>query len=66
MYRYYSENRPVSMGTYPKAAGNKPVEFDNFPEGRKQVARGGWAWGWLDYCEPLSQADVDLYELFAL
>ena len=34
-YRYYSTQRPVDLGTFPKPPGNAPVEIINFDERRK-------------------------------
>ena len=31
-YRYYSTQRPVDLGTFPKLPGNAPVEIINFDE----------------------------------
>ena len=33
-YRYYSTQRPVDLGTFPKPPGNAPVEIINFDERR--------------------------------
>ena len=30
MYKYYSLERPVSIGTYPKNKDNKMIAFENF------------------------------------
>ena len=37
-YRYYSTQRPVDLGTFPKPPGNAPVEIINFDE-RRMVDR---------------------------
>ena len=37
--RYYSTQRPIMPGSYPKPAGNPVVEIRNFDPG---VLRGDW------------------------
>ena len=37
-YRYYSTQRPVDLGTFPKPPGNAPVEIINFDERRMAEA----------------------------
>ena len=46
-YRYYSPQRPVDLGTFPKPLGNAPVEIINFDE--RRMVEGGTmrAWGAL-------------------
>lgn len=38
-YRYYSTQRPVDLGTFPKPPGNAPVEIINFDE--RRMVEGG-------------------------
>lgn len=60
--RYYSTERPISIGTYPKAGA---VEIVNFDE-RTEVERLGIAvWGYIDYDRELSDAEIEDYELVA-
>lgn len=64
-YRYYSTQRPISPGTYPNGE-NKPVSIENFDE-RQPVENGQLqAWGYLEYAEPLSQKEMNEYELKAV
>lgn len=64
-YRYYSTQRPISLGTYPNGE-NKPVSIENFDE-RQSVENGQLqAWGYLEYAEPLSQKEMKDYELKAV
>lgn len=64
-YRYYSTQRPISLGTYPNGE-NKPVSIENFDE-RQPVENGQLqAWGYLEYAEPLSQKEMKDYELKAV
>ena len=37
-YRYYSTQRPVDIGTFPKPAGNAPVEIHNYDN--RQLVEG--------------------------
>jgi N12 class adenine-specific DNA methylase len=63
-YRYYSTQRPVSVGTYPQDSG-RPVEIFNFDE-RTLVENGAFsAWGWLEYDNPLTAKQTEDYELRA-
>ena len=62
-YRYYSTQRPVDLGTFPKLPGNAPVEIINFDE--RRMVEGGTmrAWGELAYLKPLTDKQMDDYEL---
>lgn len=62
-YRYYSTQRPVDIGTFPKPPGNAPVEIINFDE--RRMVEGGTmrAWGELAYLKPLTEKQMDDYEL---
>ena len=63
MYRYYSTQRPVDIGTFPKPAGNAPVEIHNYDK-RQPVEDGAMqAWGWLEYAKPLTEKEASDYEL---
>lgn len=59
--RYYSTQRPVIPGSYPKR--NLVVEVNNFDEKTYCEEIGGEAWGYIDYSEPLTKEDADAYEL---
>lgn len=64
-YRYYSTQRPVAPGTYPNGE-NKPVNIENF-DNRQEVGNGQLqAWGYLEYEKPLSQKELNDYELKAI
>ena len=39
MYKYYSLERPVSIGTYPVLKDNRLLSFDNFEEGNQCVKK---------------------------
>ena len=62
-YRYYSTQRPVDLGTFPKPPGNAPVEIINFDE--RRMVEGGTirAWGELAYLKPLTEKQMADYEL---
>ena len=62
-YRYYSTQRPVDIGTFPKPSGNAPVEIHNYD--KRQLVENGTmqAWGWLEYAKPLTEKETCDYEL---
>lgn len=64
-YRYYSTQRPVDSGTYPKPDGNEPVVIVNYDCDRRRPVAGGKisAWGELTYRKPLTEKQAEDYEL---
>lgn len=63
-YRYYSTQRPIDIGTFPKS-GNEPIQIENY-DSRKLVEGGAFrAWGVLTYTTPLLQKQMADYELRA-
>lgn len=63
-YRYYSTQRPVDIGTFPKF-GDQPIQIENY-DSRKWVEGGAFrAWGVLTYTTPLTPKQMDDYELRA-
>jgi len=61
-YKYYSTQRPVDIGTFPKTDGG-PVRFENFDK-RENVEQGQFkAWGYLVYDAPLTAKQIYDYEL---
>lgn len=63
-YRYYSTQRPVDIGTFPKTE-NGPLYFVNFDK-RDSVEQGRFlAWGYLVYDAPLTEKQMADYELRA-
>ena len=61
-YRYYSTQRPVDIGTFPKTEGG-PTHIENFDK-RQPVERGRFqAWGYIEYTAPLTKRQADDYEL---
>ncbi len=62
-YRYYSTQRPLSPGTYPRASENKVAEIQNF-DNRQSVEEGKMqAWGYVEYTKPLTAKEMQDYEL---
>ena len=62
IYRYYSTQRPVDIGTYPKSAG-KPICIHNYDNRIRIEPWGFLAWGYLEYAAPLDARQADDYEL---
>ena len=63
LYKYYSTQRPVDIGTFPKPPHNAPDEIINYDQ-RVPVEGGAFlAWGHLTYTRPLSEKDMTNYEL---
>ncbi len=63
MYKYYSTERPVSIGTYPKPKDNKPVNIENFDLKTYVPEIKAEAYGYLEYEQPLTSKQVATYEL---
>lgn len=62
-YKYYSTQRPIDIGTYPKPPEAPEVEFE-FYSGRLPVENGAFqAWGALTYSAPLTEEQIAAYEL---
>lgn len=64
-YRYYSTQRPVNLGTFPKPPDNPVVEIHNYDaESRVPVENGMiQAWGYVEYQKPLTEQQASDYEL---
>lgn len=63
LYKYYSTQRPVDIGTFPKPPNNTPDEIVNYD--RRIPVEGGafLAWGHLTYTRPLTEKQASDYEL---
>ena len=63
LYKYYSTQRPVDIGTFPKPPHNAPDEIVNYD--RRIPVEGGafLAWGHLTYTKPLTEKEASDYEL---
>ena len=64
-YRYYSTQRPVDLGTFPKPSDNKVMEIKNYDTERRIPVEGGAfeAWGYVEYQKPLTEKEAGDYEL---
>lgn len=63
LYRYYSTQRPVDLGTYPKEPDNPLVGFLNYDD-RISVEHGAYrAWGEVTYRALLTTDQLIQYEL---
>lgn len=62
-YLYYSTQRPVDLGTFPKPKGNEPDKIINFDERIPVEGRACLAWGYLTYSKPLTEQEIANYEL---
>lgn len=60
---YYSTHRPVTPGSFPKPAGNRIIEINNFDKRRFCTDIGREAWGYIDFEKPLSENIQKQYEL---
>jgi hypothetical protein len=64
IFKYYSTQRPVDIGTFPKTGGG-PRDIVNFDR-REAVEQGRFmAWGYLEYSAPLTEKQMDDYDLRA-
>ena len=62
LYKYYSTQRPVDIGTFPKPPRNAPDEIVNYDQ-RVPVENGSFlAWGHLTYTRPLTKRQASDYE----
>lgn len=60
MIKYYSTQRPVAPGTFPKEGVNSITNFDT----RKFIPEiNRYAWGYIEYDTQLSGEDAAQYEL---
>lgn len=62
-YRYYSSQRPVSPGSFPKPVGNGVLEIVNFDRRTPCYDANCDAWGYIEYEKPLSKELARCYEL---
>lgn len=61
--KYFSTERPVSIGTYPKPQGNHVDAIVNFDEAIFVAEIGRSAWGYIEYAHPLTAEQAAAYEL---
>lgn len=62
-YKYYSTQRPIAPGTFPKPDNNKVVGLENFDDRIYCEDIQLYAWGYIEYEKPLTQYDCNSYEL---
>ena len=63
--RYWSTQRPVDIGTYPKPKGNDIVNIVNFDERCRVTEIGRMAWGYIEYAQALPEGLAEEYELIS-
>lgn len=61
MTRYYSTQRPIAPGTFPRQDGKETVT--NFDDKTYCEEIGREAWGYIEYSEPLTAREAEAYEL---
>ena len=61
--KYYSTQRPVMPGGFPRPAGTKVITIHNFDRRTYCPDIDRMAWGWIEYDTELSGKDADDYEL---
>lgn len=59
--RYYSTQRPVGPGTYPRQGGTETVTNFNGKIFCEEIGRE--AWGYIEYREPITSEQARAYEL---
>ena len=64
-YKYFSTQRPVDIGTFPKPSGNPPMKITNYDQDGRVWMEAGTilAWGELIYAKPLTAEEMTAYEL---
>jgi len=61
--RYYSTQRPVTPGSFPKPEGNKVLEIHNYDGKTYCEDLGQEVWGYVEYERPLAPEQAANYEL---
>lgn len=59
VYRYYTKNRPPAPGAVPML--DTLLDVNPWPCKRREGDFS--AWGYVEYSEPLTEAQIDQYEL---
>lgn len=62
-FKYYSTQRPVDIGTYPRPKDNLPVAHLNYGERQPVEGESFRSWGELWYRHPLTEKEASDYEL---
>ena len=63
LYKYYSTQRPVDIGTYPRPKDNLPVVNLNYGERQPVEGESFRSWGELWYRHSLTEQQMSDYEL---
>lgn len=61
--RYYSTQRPIGPGTFPRIKENPVCEIINYDKRVYIPEINRMAWGEIRFSAPLSKIDADDYEL---
>ena len=61
--KYYSTQRPIVPGSFPKPQGNRVIAITDFDFKRLCPEIEREAWGYLEYEKPLTPGEVNDYEL---
>lgn len=61
--RYYSTQRPITPGSYPRPRGNRVVKIVNFVNRTHCEELGRKAWGYIEYGQPLTEKEAANCEL---
>ena len=61
MHRYYSTKRPFGPGTFPKKDGRETITNFDVLTYCEEIGRD--AWGYIDYPDSLTEAEMEEYEL---
>ena len=62
-YKYYSTQRPIDIGTYPKSYFNRPIHMDVYFTRQQVPGEAFQAWGAIVYAQPLTDREMRDYEL---
>ena len=61
--RYFSTQRPLGPGCFPKVRGNEVMEIESYDRKMFREEIGREAWGSIVYRHPLTEIDAAIYEL---
>lgn len=61
--RYYSTQRPITPGSFPKPMANEVKEIHNFEEKTYCEEIGREAWGYIEYAQALAPEQASCCEL---
>ena len=61
--KYFSTQRPIAPGPFPKPEGNRVLEIHNYDERTYCEEAGRDCWGYIEYEYPLTEKQAVDYEL---